>query len=348
MSRKRPQNGADSRPNPKPLMDLSTAYWGSQTLFTAIRLGIFEGLANGPRTSESLARTINTQPHPTQLLLKACVALGLIKEDSIGFSNSDLSETFLVPGTDYYLGNSFRYADDLFSTWGRLQDAVTDGKPAISPETYLGGKKENTTHFVYGMHNRALAIGGAMTKIVDLSGRKKLLDIGGGPGTLSCLFAKRYPDLRAQVLDLPDIVTVAAEIILSMGVSSRVSTIPGDYKKTEFPATNDVVLISGVFHRETEENCRKLMMKASDALADGGMIIIIDIFTDAGNAGPLFSTLFGLNMLLTAEDGGVHADIDVMSWLSECGFENMQITPLPPPMPHRIITGYKDVVLGKA
>jgi hypothetical protein len=110
----------------------------------------------------------------------------------------------------------------------------------------------------------------------------------------------------------------------------------------EFPAGNDVVMISGVFHRETEDTCRGFIRRAHQALEPGGMLIVSDVFTDAGGQGPLFATLFGLNMMLTAADGEVHADEDVATWMKQAGFGPVNKMSFPPPMPHRIVTGIKQ------
>jgi SAM-dependent methyltransferase len=118
-----------------------------------------------------------------------------------------------------------------------------------------------------------------------------------------------------------------------------VSTLAGDYHTTKFPTGNDVVLISGVLHRESETGCRELIRRAKDALAPGGLLILSDVFTDHGGTGPLFATLFGLNMMLTAPEGGVHADTDVAAWMAEAGFTHIETRPFPSPMPHRVVTG---------
>ena len=102
------------------------------------------------------------------------------------------------------------------------------------------------------------------------------------------------------------------------------------------------MLISGVFHRETGEGCRQLIDKASESLTPGGLLIICDVFTDAGGTGPTFATLFGLNMLLTAADGGVHADADVAAWMEQAGFRTEPVVDFPGPMPHRVIVGKKQ------
>lgn len=233
--------------DPGPLMQLSTAYWGSQTLLTANRIGLFEQLAGGAKRSEQVAADLGTQPRETLLLLKCCVALGLVTDTEEGFANSPLSQAFLVPGAPGFLGNAISYSDNLYATWGNLEQALREGRPPMATAEYTGDDPQRTRHFVYGMHDRALGIGQAMVSLVDLDGYRQMLDVGGGPGTYSVLFARRNPDLRSRVMDLPGVVAIAEEIIESMGVADRVTTLAGDYLQSEYPSGNDVVLISGFF-----------------------------------------------------------------------------------------------------
>jgi cyclopropane fatty-acyl-phospholipid synthase-like methyltransferase len=327
--------------DPSPIMQLSTAYWGAQTLFTANRLGIFAAIANGSRTVAEIAAASKTHERPLQLLLKACTALDLLRESAGLYSVSPMSDAFLVPGSENYLGDAIRYSDDLYDTWGKLEHALIDDQPQLSTEEYTGDDVARTRHFVRGMHNRALGIGSTMVNLVDLSGRRQMLDIGGGPGTYSALFTRKYPSLRSTVLDLPGVVSIASEIIADMGMSDQVEVLPGDLNTTEFPEGNDVVLISGVFHRESERGCQTLIRRAFDCLQSGGLLVLGDVFTDSGGSSPPFAALFGLNMLLTAPDGGVHADEDVAGWMEDVGFISTEIRPFPSPMPHRMILGLK-------
>jgi len=325
-------------PDPSPLMRLTTLYWESQVFLTANRTGLFHILDQKALGITEIADALELKPHPTRLLLKACEALGLVQEDTKEhFTNTPLSCTFMVPGKPGYLGDAVHYADNLYAT--SLEQALREGKPPMAPETYLGADKEKTRAFVYGMHNRALGIGNAMTAMLNLKGRQQLLDVGGGPGTYSALLTQQTPGLHSVVLDLPDVISIAKEIIDSMGATEQVSTLAGDYKQIPFPVGNDVVLISGVFHRETEENCRGLIQRAAEALQQGGLLIISDVFTSAGGAEPTFATLFGLNMMLSAPDGGVHADADVAEWMKSAGFDSIKREHFPPPMPHRIVMG---------
>jgi len=323
-------------------VELSTAYWDAQVLLTANRIGVFGALAAGPLKTAALCEVLGTQPRPTRLLLKACVALGLLRQTDAGYATSEAADAYLVPGKPGYLGDAIRYTDNLYQTWGRLEQALREDRPQMPSTTYLGEDAKVTRDFVYGMHNRALGVGRVLVELVDLAGCAMLLDVGGGPGTYSALLARRYPDLHCRVFDLPGIVAHAADIVASLGVADRVTTCAGDYTQTPFPEPNDAVLISGVFHRETEDGCRQLIDKASASLAPGGRLIICDVFTDAGGAGPTFAALFGLNMLLTAADGGVHADADVAAWMEQAGFRTQPVVEFPGPLPHRVIMGDKQ------
>jgi SAM-dependent methyltransferase len=327
--------------DPGPLMKLSTAYWDSQVLLTANRIGLFDVLAEGALDIDAVASRLKTVPRPTRLLLKACVGLGLLEEHPNGFRNSPLSSTFLVSGKPAYMGNAIRYSDNLYGGWGALETALREDRPVVAAETYLGRDPRKTRDFVHGMHDRAMGIGRALVGLVDLAGRRRMFDIGGGPGTYSALFALRYPELRSVVMDLPEVVAIAAEIIAGMGVADRVSTLAGDYKQTPFPNDVDVVLISGVFHRESEDTCRQLIERAAESLSPGGLLLISDVFTDAGGTQPAFAAMFGLNMMLSAPDGGVHADSDVVRWMTDAGISGAEICRFPPPMPHRLIVGQK-------
>jgi ubiquinone/menaquinone biosynthesis C-methylase UbiE len=329
-------------PDASSIMALSTAFWDAQVLLTANRIGVFDALAEGPKKIEAMCKVLNTQPRPTRLLLKACIALGLLRETDAGYATSEEADAYLVPGKPAYLGNAIRYSDNLYATWGRLEHALREDRPQMPSTTYLGENAGITRDFVYGMHNRALGVGRVLVELVDLTGCTMLLDVGGGPGTYSALLAERYPDLHCRVFDLPGIVAHAADIIASIGVANRVTTWAGDYTETPFPGNNDVVLISGVFHRETGDGCRQLIDKASKSLVPGGQLVICDVFTDADGAGPAFATLFGLNMLLTASDGGVHADADVVAWMEQAGFSTEPVVNFPGPMPHRVIIGRKQ------
>lgn len=328
-------------PDPSSIVRLSTAYWESQALLTANRIGLFDVLADGAKSADEVAGTLQLDPRSTALFLRALVGLGFVAEADGRFANAPVAATFLVKRSPAFMGNAIRYSDQLYATWGNLEGALRSGKPALPAESYLGDNPDRTRTFVKAMHERALGVARALVSILDLTGRRSMLDVGGGPGTYSVLLTERFPGLRSEVLELPGVAAVARELVAAAGASDRVSLRDGDYHHTDFGSGKDVVLMSGMFHRETEQACRSLIERAAACLDPGGLLVVSDVFTDRGGSQPTFAAMFGLNMMLTAPDGGVHSDADVQGWMADCGLRELRMVPLPPPMPHRVVFGVK-------
>jgi len=112
---------------------------------------------------------------------------------------------------------------------------------------------------------------------VDLSGRERMLDIGGGHGLFSIFFTKKYPGLRAWVLDLPPVVEAALENIKKYG-ADRVSVIRGDFQDLRPGETYDVVFISNVT-ASYDELCR-LISDARGMLTPGGTLVLRNYVSD--------------------------------------------------------------------
>lgn len=329
-----------SRPDPSIIMEMAVAYRSSMVLFAATRLGVFGQLADGGLDAATISERCGGQARPTQMLLNACVAYGLLELDGGEYRNTATAAEFLVEGRQAFIGSGLRYAEDLYPAWGRLEDLIRTGKPVVAAAEYTGEDAERTRNFVYAMHNRALGFSAALPYGVDLAGRRRLLDVGGGPGTYSIILVQSTPGLQSRVMDLPGVVAIAEEIIDSYGLADRITTVAGSYLTDDFEPGNDVVLMSGMMHRETPETCRTLLGKAFDSLDPGGLVVVSDVFfDDARHVSPMFATHFALNMMLTSAEGSAHGKTEMAEWMGSAGFRDIEIRDLPKPNPHSLIIG---------
>jgi ubiquinone/menaquinone biosynthesis C-methylase UbiE len=329
-------------PNPQPIIDLANAYFGSCVLFVASDAGIFKRLAEQDGLdAATLAQDLNCSPRGLQLLLDAAVAEGLLTKTGNAYSNSPMTRIFLVPGSPADLSTAIRYNRDIYGAWGKLAEFAKTGKPVERPQLHLGEDAQRTRTFVMSMHGRAMGIGRGVVPLLDLAGRKKLLDVGGGPGTYSVLISQAFPEIDCTVLDLPETVKIAAELIERQGASARVHVLPGSYHETPFPAGIDAVNFFGMLHQESPDDIRKLARKAFAALNPGGIVHVMDMMTDETHTAPQFSALFALTMALTTENGWVFSSDELKGWFEEAGFVDFQVRPLPPPLPHWIASARK-------
>jgi predicted O-methyltransferase YrrM len=334
---------AADRPDPSIITELATGYWASMVLIAANRLGVFTAIGEESLPASEVAKRCSVDARTLEMLLNACVAKRLLVKQDSAFRNSATSKLFLLRGSPAFLGDALKYTEDLYPVWGQLEQAIRTSRPPLPQEDYLGSDPEKTRNFVYGMHNRALGIAKAVVAGLSVDGKRQMLDVGGGPGTYSILIAQKTPGLHSTVFDLPGVIQIAREIVADHNCSDRVSVTPGDYLKDAFPGGNDVVLMSGMMHREVEQDCRKLLQKAYDSLSSDGLLIVSDVmFDNDAHTNPPLAALFALNMMLTSESGSTHASTEMLRWMADAGFVDLKSECLPSPMSHvALLTGKK-------
>lgn len=326
------------------IVDLASAYYGSALLFAALDLDVFSVIhaLGEAATVENVAERIHADPRGVRLLLDACVAIGLAEKEGTRYSNPPATKMTLVAGAPHDLTRAIRYNRDVYSAWGRAADFVRSGKPVEAPDIHLGEDKARTRRFVMSMHGRALGIGREVIPLLDLKGCRTVLDLAGGPGTYAVLMAEAHPHLTCVTVDLPGVSAVAAELVAESGVANRVTCRAGDYHTDAYePAQYDAVTIFGALHQESPEQIKAILSRVYVTLKPGGLLYVLDMMTDATHTAPTFSALFALNMALTTENGWVFSDEELKGWMQEAGFTALETRPVPPPMPHWLVSARK-------
>ena len=321
------------------IVDLASAFYGSAVLFAALDVGVFKALADlgGSGDLTALAHETGASPRGLRLLLDACVAEGLLGKQEDTYFNTEAGKMALVPGGPADLSKAVRYNQDVYPAWGRLADLARTGEPVESPQLHLGDDPERTPRFALSMRGRALAIGRGVVPMLDFEGCTKLLDLAGGPGTYAELIAKANPEISVVTVDVPAVSAVARDCVAEAGLSDRIECRAGDYHTDEYEA----VTIFGALHQESPEQICDILTRANRALKPGGRIFILDMMTDRTHTAPAFSALFAVNMALTTQNGWVFSDEELKSWLTMTGFEPGEAHPVPPPMPHWVLSAVK-------
>lgn len=336
-------SGQSNYVDPAPIMHLATAYWASAALLAANDLGIFPALADGPKPLDALASALHADRRGLRILLDACCGLGLLTSTTEGYSLTPASAQYLVPGSAGYLGSAIAWAKDQYHLWGRLADAARSGSPAADPAEHLGSDPEQTRRFVLAMRERALGMARAVVQFLNFEGCGHLLDVGGGPGAYASLIVRKHPGLRAAILDLPGVAAIARELVEEDGLAGRITVIPGDATQGQYGIeAYDAILFSGVLHQMAEPAIRRMLAGAHRALVPGGRVVVSDLMVDATRSQPIFAALFSIQMLLTTREGEVFSEGDLAGWLQEAGFRDIDIRPLPPPLPYTVIHAAKQ------
>lgn len=289
------------------LQDLSWGYRAARVLHVANSLDMFTVLSEKPMSVEGICQRCCTKPEMTEKLLIACVAIGLLQKQGEQYKNAELAETYLVRGRPLYQGDIIAHSNSVWDFWTGLEDQVRAE----------GGQKSKQADghrsFIMGMHNITVAGRGQMfLDAVDLSGRKRLFDVGGGPGTYSIIACKRYPELRAIVFDLPETIAITKEVIANEGMSDRVETREGNWETDDFGTDNDVVLLSNVLHGQPSVADVRLK-KVYGSMVHGGLLVIQEFLLNDAKTGPLIPALFNVMV-------GAYSEAELLSIVEKVGF----------------------------
>lgn len=311
------------------LIELSWAYRASRVLHVAVNMGLFEILSSNPLTAGEVAKELGSKPKMTEKMLIALTALGLIEFRKNKYKNSEIAEKYLVKGS-YYQGNWIKHSYHLWDYWGDLEYEV--GGTAASKKT--AGREDRHYTFIMAMHD--LAIGEEAEELldfVDLQGRKRLLDVGGGPGTFSVLICQKYPEIRATVFDLPETIRITREMVTNYGMEERITFIEGDWNTDDFGEGYDTVLMSNILHGP-ESNAEMKLRKGYASLVDGGLLIVRDFVLNKSKTGPISQALFNIMV-------GAYSIDEIKNIIKDAGFVEVKEVEIPHKT-HSIIVAYKE------
>ena len=151
-----------------------------------------------------------------------------------------------------------------------------------------------------------------MVAAFDLSRFRRLANLGGATGHLAVAACRRYPHLRAVVLDRPDVVPLARELVSATEVADRVEVTAGDFFADPLPPA-DLYTLGRILHDWSEDKIMVLLRKAHAALSPGGAVLAAEKLIADDRAGPDWAQMQDLNMLLVTEGKertlGEYADV---------------------------------------
>ena len=328
---------ANHKWNPGQLLELSGYFWKTCTLHAAVKLDVFTCLGEEQLASAEVSDRLKTSSRGMERLLNALVAMELLTKADDKYVNTSSASEFLSKDSPKYLGNIIMHHHHLVESWSQLDQSVQSGQAIRERSTF--NDEEWRESFLMGMFNMAMNMAPMLIPKIDISACRRLLDLGGGPGTYAIHFCRHNPQLRATVFDLPTSRPFAEKTIERFDLSDRIDFQDGNYLKDEIAGRFDAAWLSHILHGEGPEGCKIIIQKAAAALEKGGIIIIHDFILDNSMDGPLFPALFSLNMLLGTDSGRAYSEQQVMDMLAAAGAKDIQRLVVQTPNNSGIITG---------
>jgi acetylserotonin N-methyltransferase len=300
-------------------------------MFTAVSLGIFDRLHNGPASAAEMAASLECNPDALERLLDSCIALGFLSRSNGKYANTETSSTYLVSSAPKTLAGYVIHSDlSLYPLWANLEDAVREGTNRWE-QTFGSGKglfdhffrnDESRRSFLNGMHGFGCISSSAIVRAFDLSSFRRLADLGGATGHLVIAACEAYSSLTGIIFDLPAVQKFAEEYIAASSAANRIQFVAGDFFKDELPSA-DLYSLGRILHDWSEEKVVLLLKRIFAALPSGGALLIAENLLDEDHSGPLPALMQHLNMLICTE-GKERSCSEYKALLESVGFRSVE------------------------
>jgi hypothetical protein len=308
---------------PLPLIDITFGVLKARIIMAGVHLGVFQGLAQQPRTHEQLAAALKLDAPCLELLLRCLVFAGYLEVQGDDYALSALARNTMIAGAKRELTG---FAEWHYTQWefvGHLEELIRTGE-GVDFHTTM------TDHDAWGHYQKAMLEmarfdAPVLARHVPVrKGATRLLDLAGSHGLMGATIARKHPPMRSTVVDLPAAIAHARRLAGEEGHGDVVDHRPGDLLTDDLGTGWDVVLLSNILHHFTPDLVRTILVRAHDALGPGGTAAIWELERPSRAKRPSEGDGVALFFRLTSS-AAAYSGEEYAEWMKEAGFTHSKI-----------------------
>ena len=310
---------------PDPILQIATGFMAAKHLFVANEVGLFDQLADGPATLDTLAGRTGVARSRLRILADAMVALEFLQRQSDLYQNAPIAATFLTGRTPVDLRPVLRFFNHLsYPMWTKLEETIRTGQAQMTMHMPPDAQRI----FSEGVEAFHATPSQALPATYDFGRHQRLLDLGGGTGSWLLAILQQYRTLTGTLFELPTAAAVARQRLASDPVGQRVTVVEGDFFTEPIPPGHDVVLIANVVHLCSAERNLALLRRIRHYVPDGARLLLVDFWTDSTHTQPPVAALMAGQFLMSTGEGDVYSAEEAHGWLEESGWRAVERKPL--------------------
>ncbi|MDP2331825.1 MAG: methyltransferase, partial [Reyranella sp.] len=267
-------------------MQLGLGFWGSKALLSAVELGLFTHLADGPQDLATLTARLKLHQRGARDFLDALVALGMLDRTADRYANTAATGLFLDRRKPTYVGGLLEMANArLYPFWGALTEALRTGEPQNEAKQgrdlfdELYNEPDRLAEFLKAMTGLSLGSAAAIADRFPWADSRSFVDIGTAQGGLAATVARAHAHLTGIGFDLPAVRPHFDAFVAEQGLSDRLTFRGGDFFVDRLPEA-DVIVMGHILHDWGLDKKRLLIDKAYQALPYGGALIVYETIID--------------------------------------------------------------------
>lgn len=313
------------------LLQLVTGYWVSQAIYVAARLGIADLLKDGAKSSEELAAATGTHAPTLYRLMRALVSVGLFTETDGGrFELTPVGAALQSSAGSARSMTIHLLEKPSWQAWGELMHSVRTGETGflhahgMEVFPYYSQHPESAAPFNEAMTELSKIVCDAVARAYDFSPYAKVVDVGGGHGSLLAAILKASPQTEGVLFDIPQVVEGARRGPLAAEeLAGRAEIVEGDFF-TSVPEGGDAYVMKHIIHDWDDERAIVILKNINRVIKPGGKLLLIEqVITPDGGT---FSTGSDLHMLIMT-GGRERTEEEYRTLFAAAGFELTRVVP---------------------
>jgi hypothetical protein len=274
------------------MLERIAAYWQSQLVFVAAKLGIADVLVSGPLTADEIATRVGAHAPYLKRVLRALASLGIFAVDPHErFHLTRLAQTLRSDHPESLRDFALMLVDDYnWSAWGALEHAVKSGNSAFehvhgSPAfPWMREHPEKERMFSASMASISVMENAAVARAYAFGKLQTVVDVGGAHGHLLVTMLRSYVKLRGVLFDQPQVLAEAAGagLITAPDISGRCEARGGDFFES-VPEGADAYVMKYIIHDWDDEKSIRILENCRKAMGAEGRVLVVDHVVAAGN-----------------------------------------------------------------
>ncbi len=317
------------------IFDILQGFVKSQVLLALVELNILSRLLEGPSAAQQLSLAAGIPHDRMDRLLKAGVALQLLKRRRDGrYALARRGAAILgVPGLAQMISHNRALYADMADPVAFLQGQGETNLAQFWP--YVFGDPDGINSDAAVRYSGLMAESQALVaqdtlRMVSLKGVHSLLDIGGGTGAFLTEVLRKSPKINAVLFDLPEVIPAARKHFEQTGLGDRVVLHPGSFRDQPLPSGADAVSLIRVLYDHSDETVSALLSKVFAALPAGGRLIISEPMSGGSRPEPAGDIYFSFYTMAMGT-GCVRSASQIAQMCEAAGFVGIKVPRAPRP-----------------
>jgi 2-polyprenyl-3-methyl-5-hydroxy-6-metoxy-1,4-benzoquinol methylase len=330
----------DPQPDPGILLRALSAYQLPMALKGAIELEIFTHIAAGANTVAQIAPLAKASEKGVRVLCDYLTINGFLTKHRGVYALAPETGIFLDKKSPAYMGSvaSFLAHEMMRKNFSDVAALVRNGGAVF--HEMLGPDDPIWVEFARSM----APMMGVPAEILALqtagSGPIRVMDIAAGHGLFGIFVARQNPQAVVTAVDWANVLEVAKENALKMGVAERFHTIPGSAFEVDLGTGYDLVLLPNFLHHFDEPTCVSLLKRLRAAMKPTGVLATVEFVPNEDRVSPPHAAAFSMMMLGGTESGDAYTFNELKRMVDAAGFGATELHSLAPAPQSLLLTRY--------